>query len=560
MSQKPDSRVRARPTRSLWWRTIGVAGIASICSVLAVPDATALPADPRASHASAVGLVADGAPLKSDLERDLAQGPNPGPGNDSGGGPGGGSGHPVVSGPARRQPSGPGSGSGGQAKIPAPAKPTGSAPAADARPSGQAPAVAGPSRDNGPAQAGGAAAVSGSAAKGGSPAQGGGSAAVSGVPRTDAPSQTGSAPAVTGLPRSDAANHVGGSPAAGVPPGRVKPGILASADQLATGSGANLSPVLKKAAAPGPVAGAADPSAQLMAKYRDPNAVGPPSLGGPQPQAGLPNKPGDLLNPDAATSAALAPRPIGNDSNAVGASAACVDPVKGCNQSGQAVTSTGTNWREAAHTTADLASFIPGLNVPAGLYNTVSYGAEGRTGEALLSAATIIPGGKWVTTAAKGAFKAFKLWKDARAADKLAVAAKGVDDVVETAGRDLTSARSSELAPSGPAALSGEPLVDRAAVGTTISPQRQGRHVLGAPQYGDGGFFRDQSDAQKVLDAFHNGSAKVLDVTKTGQIKVKYPAVTGFNNNPRSGYSEQPTDVFLIKGTKSVSVVPTTPN
>ena len=341
MSQKSDSRVRARPTRSLWWRTIGVAGIASICSVLAVPDAAALLADPRASNASAVGLVA----------------------NASGGSP----------------------------------------------------------------------------AQAGSPAQGRGSTAVSGAPRTDAPSQAGLAPAVTGLPRSDAANQVGRSPAAGVPPGRVKPGILATADQPATGPGANLSPVLKKAATPGPVAGAADPSAQLMAKYRDSNAVGPQSQGGPRPQAGLPNKPGDPLNPDGATRAALAPRPLGTDPNAVGGSAACVDPVKGCNQSGLAVASTGTNWREVAHTTADLASFIPGRNVPAGLYNTVSYGAEGRTGEALLSAATIIPGGKWVTTAAKGAFKAFKLWKDARAADRLAVAAKGVDDVAETAEKHLPS-------------------------------------------------------------------------------------------------------------------------
>jgi hypothetical protein len=204
-----------------------------------------------------------------------------------------------------------------------------------------------------------------------------------------------------------------------------------------------------------------------------------------------------------------------------------------------------------------VASFIPGVNVPASLYNTVSYGLEGHTGEAVLSAAAIIPGGKWVTTAGKGIAKGIKWFRAGRDAEK---AARDAGEAAKV-GEELTAARPPEIGTNSNQAFgSSEPLVDRAAVATTISPQRQGRHLMGAPQYREGGYFKDQADAQKVLDAFHNRSATILNVTNTGQIKVKYPGVTGYNNNPKAGYLNQPTDVFLIKGTKSVSVVPTSPN
>lgn len=35
-----------------------------------------------------------------------------------------------------------------------------------------------------------------------------------------------------------------------------------------------------------------------------------------------------------------------------------------------------------------------------------------------------------------------------------------------------------------------------------------------------------------------------------------YEGVTGFDNNPGSGHLDQPSNVFLIKGTKKPSVVP----
>jgi hypothetical protein len=102
--------------------------------------------------------------------------------------------------------------------------------------------------------------------------------------------------------------------------------------------------------------------------------------------------------------------------------------------------------------------------------------------------------------------------------------------------------------------------IDRASVGTAISAQRQGRHLAGASQYNGGGYFNSLDDAQGVLDAFHGGSAQVLGTTRSGNIVVRVPGVTGFNNNPAAGFVDQATDVFFIKGSSSVSVVPANPN
>jgi hypothetical protein len=76
--------------------------------------------------------------------------------------------------------------------------------------------------------------------------------------------------------------------------------------------------------------------------------------------------------------------------------------------------------------------------------------------------------------------------------------------------------------------------IDRLAVNTTISAQRQGRHVLGASQYTGGSYFNSADDAQRVLDAFHGGTAEVLGV-KGNDIVVRVPGVTGYNVNPGAG-------------------------
>lgn len=72
-------------------------------------------------------------------------------------------------------------------------------------------------------------------------------------------------------------------------------------------------------------------------------------------------------------------------------------------------------------------------------------------------------------------------------------------------------------------------------------------------------YLNSQADAQSVLDAYHNGDATVLGRTSNGNIVVRYDGVTGYNNNPGAGFLDQPTNVFMIKGTKSPSVVPINP-
>lgn len=68
------------------------------------------------------------------------------------------------------------------------------------------------------------------------------------------------------------------------------------------------------------------------------------------------------------------------------------------------------------------------------------------------------------------------------------------------------------------------------------------------------------SDAQAVLDAFHSGRAKILGKTAQGFPIVKVDGVVGTNVNNGVGILNQPTSVFIIKGTASPSVVPTDPN
>jgi len=97
-------------------------------------------------------------------------------------------------------------------------------------------------------------------------------------------------------------------------------------------------------------------------------------------------------------------------------------------------------------------------------------------------------------------------------------------------------------------------------IGTKIS-QKQLRHIKNRKEWiqrGKGSYMESKDDAQKVLDAMLSGDAKILGTTNQG-IVVKYDGVTGFNNNPSAGFIDQATNVFIIKGTKAPSVVPTSP-
>lgn len=99
-------------------------------------------------------------------------------------------------------------------------------------------------------------------------------------------------------------------------------------------------------------------------------------------------------------------------------------------------------------------------------------------------------------------------------------------------------------------------------VSTKIS-QKQLRHIAGTQQLearGGGGFLNSVSDAQKLLDAYHTGQVKILGRNAQGFPVVKFEGVTGTNVNLGVGITDQATNVFIIKGTKSPSIVPTNPN
>ena len=66
-------------------------------------------------------------------------------------------------------------------------------------------------------------------------------------------------------------------------------------------------------------------------------------------------------------------------------------------------------------------------------------------------------------------------------------------------------------------------------------------------------------DAQEILDAVHTGKAKYLGQTKTGHSVFRYNKINGTNVNKGKGILSQKTNVFLIKGTSSPSIVPTNP-
>lgn len=92
----------------------------------------------------------------------------------------------------------------------------------------------------------------------------------------------------------------------------------------------------------------------------------------------------------------------------------------------------------------------------------------------------------------------------------------------------------------------------------TVSVQKQARHIAGTAKPG-GGFLNSVDDAQSVLNAVHSGKATFLGTSKAGHQVYRFNGVTGTNVNLGAGITGQPTNVFMIKGTTSPSVVPTSP-
>jgi hypothetical protein len=97
-----------------------------------------------------------------------------------------------------------------------------------------------------------------------------------------------------------------------------------------------------------------------------------------------------------------------------------------------------------------------------------------------------------------------------------------------------------------------------AALSTTISRQKQLRHLEGSDMHTHGGYFEEVADAQRVLDAVHDGSAEVIAMTRGNDLLVRYEGLTGIHANGRMP-SQVPTNLFVVKGTASPSVFPTNP-
>ncbi|MBB3195370.1 PAAR-like domain-containing protein [Roseateles terrae] len=91
-------------------------------------------------------------------------------------------------------------------------------------------------------------------------------------------------------------------------------------------------------------------------------------------------------------------------------------------------------WGKASpwvHGALGVASFVPGLSVVTGGADALIYAAEGNAIEAGLSAASMIPGGKVVTTAGKAVKGAAGLMKGAHVAEEATKAARVAEDAAK---------------------------------------------------------------------------------------------------------------------------------
>jgi hypothetical protein len=96
-------------------------------------------------------------------------------------------------------------------------------------------------------------------------------------------------------------------------------------------------------------------------------------------------------------------------------------------------------------------------------------------------------------------------------------------------------------------------------VSTKLRTDKQkDEHTINGARLGTNSFFNSTEDAQKVLNAAHSGDATILSTNESqNRAYVKYDGVTGFYNN--NGVITE-TNMFMIKGGKSASIVPIHPN
>ena len=273
----------------------------------------------------------------------------------------------------------------------------------------------------------------------------------------------------------------------------------------------------------------------------------------------------------------------------------------------------GWSWSDIGHLALDIAGFVPIVGDALDGVNAVWYASQGRYLEAAFSAISIIPGvGSFIGQAAKLALKgsekgmgmlvkgigelggidkvlsriteiAKKLGMDSKDLakmqkalkewyDKLVAKVKGEKPPAEkgasaeggvTVTRDGGGQKpTDDIGTTGSGTSATKRIPNLSNISEKIS-NKQLRHIKGRQEWvdrGQGGYLNNMDDAQSVLSATHAGKVEFLGTNTQGFPVVRYNKVTGFNNNPGAGFVDQPTNVFIIKGTTKPSVVPTNPS
>ncbi|WP_460098810.1 two-partner secretion domain-containing protein [Pseudomonas sp. H3_C08] len=192
-----------------------------------------------------------------------------------------------------------------------------------------------------------------------------------------------------------------------------------------------------------------------------------------------------------------------------------------------------------------------------------SWGATYVTDDQIITAKYLKEG--WLTTEEKARLDKWDKetdWLDRAVGRTLSAAEKAV--LISNMGQTaLTDGWSNKISRNEPEIPLKDLLTrkDFPAVAERIS-QKQNRHIGGRAEHEarGGGYMSSREDAQAVLDAYHAGKVEILGKNASGFPIVKYEGVTGFNVNKGAGVVDQATNVFIIKGTKSPSIVPTNPN
>ena len=193
-------------------------------------------------------------------------------------------------------------------------------------------------------------------------------------------------------------------------------------------------------------------------------------------------------------------------------------PTVNCNPPVEPETPAEKSWWQAAspwvHGLLGVASFVPGVSVVTGGADALIYAAEGDAIEAGLAAASMIPGGKVVTTVGKAGKAAVNAVKGARIAEDAAKVAKAAKEAEE-------AAKAAKLAKEAQAAKEAEEAAATGKDGFKVKGQK-------TAEKGKCGEWLAKLDMAKEgfdeIVAVQNNSNQGVDLvgrnSKTGEVKV----------------------------------------